>query len=100
MLEDRVPELAPARVLVRLPNWLGDVIMARPLLHAVRAAWPAARVLAVGPEGPSAPLIDEGLVHEFAAWTWDDSGRAAVAARARRPPPVRCRPRSEEHTSE
>jgi heptosyltransferase-2 len=70
-------------VLVRLPNWLGDVIMARPLLHAVRASWPGARVLGVGPAGPCAPLADEGLVHEFAPWPADDPGRAAVATRAR-----------------
>src|SRR2546425_945801 len=81
MPEASVLAPAPARVLVRLPNWLGDVIMARPLLHAVRAAWPAARVLAVGPEGPCAPVVDEGLVHEFAAWTRDDVSRTAVAAR-------------------
>ena len=31
--------MAPARVLVRLPNWLGDAIMARPLLHAPQRAW-------------------------------------------------------------
>ena len=64
-----------------MPNWLGDVIMARPLLYAVRAAWPGARVLAVSPEGPCAPLLDEGVVHEFAAWTRDDATRAAVARR-------------------
>ena len=77
------PPAAPARVLVRLPNWLGDVLMARPLLHAARAAWPAARVLAVGPAAPCAPLADEGLVHEFAAWPRDDAGREVVARRAR-----------------
>lgn len=75
--------VAPARVLVRLPNWLGDAIMARPLLHALRAAWPGARVLGVGPAGPCAPLVDEGLVHELAPWPADDPGRAAVATRAR-----------------
>ncbi len=51
--------MAPARVLVRLPNWLGDAVMARPLLWAMRAAWPGARVLGVGPAGPCAPLAEE-----------------------------------------
>jgi heptosyltransferase-2 len=77
-----VNSAGPERVLVRLPNWLGDVIMARPLLHAVRVAWPGARVLGVGPAGPCAPLADEGLVHEFAHWPADDPGRGEVAARA------------------
>jgi heptosyltransferase-2 len=36
-------------VAVRLPNWLGDTVMAVPALAAVRAAWPEARVLAAGP---------------------------------------------------
>jgi len=75
--------VAPARVLVRLPNWLGDVIMARPVLHALRAAWPGARVLGVGPAGPCAPVADEGLVDELAAWSDDDDVRAAATVRAR-----------------
>ncbi|HEU4369196.1 MAG TPA: glycosyltransferase family 9 protein [Methylomirabilota bacterium] len=36
-------------VVVRLPNWLGDTVMAVPALAAVRTAWPEARVLAAGP---------------------------------------------------
>ena len=45
---------AEARILVRLPNWLGDALMARPLLHGLRAAHPGAAIAAVGP----APLLD------------------------------------------
>jgi len=75
--------LAPARVLVRLPNWLGDCIMARPLLHAIRASWPDARLLGVGPEGPCAPLVDEGLLEEFMPWPRESSVRAQTHARAR-----------------
>lgn len=41
------------RVLVRLPNWLGDALMARPLLHGVRRALPESEIRAVGP----APLV-------------------------------------------
>ena len=37
------------RIAVRLPNWLGDTIMAVPALVALRAAWPEADVLAAGP---------------------------------------------------
>ena len=44
------------RVLVRLPNWLGDLLMARPLLHAVRATHPEAEVWAVG--RPASRLLD------------------------------------------
>lgn len=45
--------------MVRLPNWLGDTVMAVPLLRALRAARPEARVVAVGPW--AALLSGQGL---------------------------------------
>lgn len=50
------------RILVRLPNWLGDALMARPLLAALRAALPGTAIAAVGP----APLL--GLLAPDRAW--------------------------------
>ena len=38
------------RILVRCPNWLGDVVMATPGLRALRAAYPEARIVAQLPE--------------------------------------------------
>ena len=75
--------MAPEKVLVRLPNWLGDCIMARPLLHAIRAGWPGSRLLGVGPEGPCAPLVDEGLLDEFMPWPRERGVRADTRRRAR-----------------
>ena len=75
--------MAPARVLVRLPNWLGDCIMARPLLHAIRSGWPHAKLLGVAPEGPCAPLVDEGLLDEFMPWPREPAVRADTRRRAR-----------------
>jgi len=49
----------PARVLVRLPTWIGDVVMATPALRALKARWPDAEVVAAGP--PTAPALLEGL---------------------------------------
>lgn len=45
--------MAATPLLVRLPNWLGDALMARPMLHALRAATAGGEVVAVGP----APLL-------------------------------------------
>jgi heptosyltransferase-2 len=70
-------------VLVRLPNWLGDCIMARPLLWALRAAWPEASLLGVGPEGPCAPLVDERAVDAFVPWSKAGPARADAIRRAR-----------------
>ncbi len=76
--------MAPERVLVRLPNWLGDAIMARPLLHAVRSAWPHARVLGVGPEGPSAPLAEDGVLDERLAFPPEPAARRAAFSQVAR----------------
>ena len=34
----------PERILVRLPNWTGDVVMAKPALRALRAHYPRAEI--------------------------------------------------------
>jgi heptosyltransferase-2 len=49
-------EVAPRRILVRCPNWLGDVVMSTPGLRALRAAHPEARIVAHVAE-PWAPLL-------------------------------------------
>jgi heptosyltransferase-2 len=59
---------APGRVLIRLPNWLGDALMARPLLHAVRAGLPHARIEATGPPALLQLLERERFWDDSAAW--------------------------------
>jgi len=39
---------APDRLLIRLPNPLGDALMATPLLRAIHRAWPGTKLLLVG----------------------------------------------------
>jgi heptosyltransferase-2 len=57
---------APRRLVVLAPNWLGDAVMALPLLADLRRAWTettivvAARV-AVAPLFPLVPAVDETL---------------------------------------
>jgi heptosyltransferase-2 len=47
---------SPEEILVRGPNWAGDVVMATPAFRALRHAWPTARItLAVKPG--LAPLV-------------------------------------------
>jgi heptosyltransferase-2 len=61
------------RIVVRAPNWVGDVVMATPALRAIRARFPAARI-AVLARPPmlklldGSPWLDEGLPHEGGLW--------------------------------
>ena len=49
---------APSRLVVRLPNWLGDAVMAIPALVAVRDAFPQAH-LALAGEPSVLPVFEE-----------------------------------------
>jgi heptosyltransferase-2 len=49
---------APARLVIRAPNWLGDAVMALPALGAVRAALPETRI-AIAALPSVAPLFEE-----------------------------------------
>jgi heptosyltransferase-2 len=70
--------MTPRRLLVRLPNWLGDLLMSRPLLHALRAAFPATHITAIGVEA-SALLERERLWDEWIRWP--EEGRRLPGAR-------------------
>ena len=54
------PDLPGGRLVVRMPNWLGDVVMALPALTAVRQAYPEGH-LALAAIPSIAPLFREGL---------------------------------------
>ncbi|MFM9031192.1 MAG: glycosyltransferase family 9 protein [Opitutaceae bacterium] len=49
------------RILVRLPNWLGDVVMALPLLRAIRAGRPDAELTLIARAPFAALLRDWGV---------------------------------------
>jgi heptosyltransferase-2 len=68
---------AVVNVVLRLPNWLGDTVMAVPALAAVRAAWPDARVLAAGPW--AALLAGQGLADVLVDYPRAWSGRMRAA---------------------
>jgi heptosyltransferase-2 len=49
---------SPSRLVVRMPNWLGDVVMALPAVTAVRTAFPSAH-LSVAAIDSIAPMFEE-----------------------------------------
>jgi heptosyltransferase II len=52
------PQAAPSRLVIRTPNWLGDVVMALPAMAMVRRAWPEVSIAIAAPAG-IAPLFAE-----------------------------------------
>jgi heptosyltransferase-2 len=71
---------------VRLPNPIGDSVMATPALRALRAHWPQSRITAVGPGSAAALLAGLPFVDELRALPSRKSkgGPAALRAEARR----------------
>jgi heptosyltransferase-2 len=67
----------PSRLIVRLPNWLGDTVMAVPTLRAVRAGWPEASVLLAGPWAHV--LAGQGLADTLVSYPRAWRGRVATA---------------------
>jgi heptosyltransferase II len=67
----------PRRVIVRLPNWLGDTVMAVPALRAIRAGWPAASIMIAGPW--AAMLAGQGLADMLVTYPRAWRGRLATA---------------------
>ena len=77
--------LETGAVLVRLPNWLGDTVMALPALHGLRAARPADCVVAVGRW--ASLLAGQGVADALVPYPVDggDRRRLAASLRAMRP---------------
>ena len=50
--------LAPQRMLIVLPNWLGDTVMATPTLRALRQKFPQTYIAYLGRSAPLAVLAD------------------------------------------
>ncbi len=60
------------RILVRMPNWVGDAVMCIPALEAIRARWPEAEIALLGREWGSGlfqgqPWADRILVFDHTA---------------------------------
>ncbi len=57
LLNTAAPVIAASRIVVIMPNWLGDGVMATPFLRALRGVYPAAHIAAV-----ARPLVAPVLV--------------------------------------
>jgi heptosyltransferase-2 len=69
----------PKKILVRLPGWVGDVVMCTPALRALRQAFPAAEIVAEGKAHQAELVTGLASVNRFLA----DPGRSAKALWAR-----------------
>lgn len=80
----KVLPASPRRILVRCPNWLGDLVMSTPGLRALRQAHPDAHIVAHVAE-PIAPLLaGHPDVDEVWPLRWRGRGLRALRAEARR----------------
>jgi heptosyltransferase-2 len=75
--------MSSRRILVRLPNWLGDVLLARPLLHGLGQLRPAPEVRAVAPAGLLGLIAAEGVISRGHPWPDGASGRRALVRELR-----------------
>jgi heptosyltransferase-2 len=68
-------------VLVRLPNWLGDTVMALPALHGLRAARPGVCVVAIGRW--AFLLAGQGVADALLPYPFEARARRRLAASLR-----------------
>lgn len=77
-----LPARMPAGVTVRLPNWLGDTVMAVPAVHALRRGMPEARLLLAGPW--AGLFAGQGLADVLVTYPRAWAGRLSTADVIRR----------------
>jgi heptosyltransferase-2 len=73
----------PSRILVILPNWLGDTVMAGPCLRALRRRYPAARIDVLGTAASAELLAGSPWFDRHFAWGGSALSRLRAASRLR-----------------
>ncbi len=78
-----MPSVRPVarRILVRLPNWVGDAVMATPALRALRSAQPAAEISVAASKSLAALLAGLGSVDHWLPT--EGRGARALVSQAR-----------------
>ena len=66
-------ELSPRSILIRAPNWVGDVVMCTPALRSLRKRFPQARISLL--IKPSLRKVLENFPHIDEIIEWDPRGR-------------------------
>lgn len=58
-------DLDPKNIIVRMPNWLGDLVMATPVLKDLRDRWPEAKITAMCQNGVGNILVGNPYIDEI-----------------------------------
>ena len=58
------PQQEPKNIIMRMPNWLGDLVMATPIIHEVRKKWPNANITAMCQANTGALLASDPNLNE------------------------------------
>ncbi|GAB4226719.1 MAG: lipopolysaccharide heptosyltransferase II [Chlamydiales bacterium] len=58
-------KMNPSNIIIRMPNWIGDAVMATPILADVREKWPNARLTVMCQKSIGDILIHDPHVNEF-----------------------------------
>ncbi len=59
------PKAPPKQIIVRMPNWLGDLVMATPILHDLRVQYPEAHITAMCQGGVGQLLAHDPNINEI-----------------------------------
>jgi len=59
------PQKKPNNILIRMPNWLGDLVMATPVLNDIRQHWPEATITAMCQSNVASLLTNDPNVNEI-----------------------------------